>query len=343
MNEIKCPKCGEVFKVDESGFAEIVKQVRDRELEDEINKRAATLEEQKISAVKVAVLETENTFKDGMAKLESELAQLKEQVKSAETDKKLAVTVAVNDIESTFKDNTVKRESEIATLKQQLQVKEEEKALAVQVAVNAAVNAEKETHTTQVEKLNNTLKTVESERDHYKEYRAKLSTKMVGETLEQHCEIEFEKLRATAFQNAEFGKDNDASSGTKGDYIYREHDGAGNEIVSIMFEMKNEEDGSATKKKNEEFLQKLDKDRIEKKCEYAVLVSRLEADNELYNSGIVDKSHRHSKMYVIRPQFFIPMITLLRNAAMNSMQYKSELAQVRNQNIDITRPCLKNQ
>jgi len=204
------------------------------------------------------------------------------------------------------------------------------------VAVSAAVNAEKETHATQVEKLKETLKSVEAERDQYKEYRAKLSTKMVGETLELHCEIEFEKLRATAFQNAAFGKDNDASSGTKGDYIYREYDEGGNEIVSIMFEMKNEEEGSATKKKNEEFLQKLDKDRTEKKCEYAVLVSMLEADNELYNSGIVDKSHRHPKMYVIRPQFFIPMITLLRNAAMNSMQYKAELAQVRNQNIDIT-------
>jgi len=332
MNKIKCPKCGEIFKVDESGFAEIVKQVRNRELEEEINKRVAMLEEQKASAVKVAVLETENTFKDGTARLEGEITQLKEQVKSAEIDKKLAVTVAVNNAESTFKDDAAKREIEIATLEQQVKAKEEEKVLAIRVAVDA----EKETHITQIEKLKETLKSVEAERDQYKEYRARLSTKMVGETLEAHCEIEFEKLRATAFQSAEFGKDNDASSGTKGDYIYRECDEAGNEIVSIMFEMKNEEEGSASKKKNEDFLQKLDKDRTEKKCEYAVLVSMLEANSELYNSGIVDKSHRYSKMYVIRPQFFIPMITLLRNAAMSSMQYKAELARVRNQDIDIT-------
>jgi len=332
MNEIKCPECGKAFKADESGFADIVKQVRDHAFEEEISKREAIFEEQKASAIKVAVLEAENMFKDGAAKLENELAQLKEQVKSAETDKKLAV----NEAESALKGDVAKQENKIAALEQQLKAKEQEKADAIQLNVIAAVSAEKETHAAQMEKVHQELKLVEGERDRYKEYRARLSTKLVGETLEEHCEIEFEKLRAAAFQNAEFGKDNDASSGTKGDYIYRELDEAGNEIVSIMFEMKNEEETSVTKKKNEDFLQKLDKDRTEKKCEYAVLVSMLEADHELYNAGIVDKSHRHPKMYVIRPQFFIPMITLLRNTAMNAMQYKAELAHVRNQNVDIT-------
>ncbi|MDR1854147.1 MAG: DUF2130 domain-containing protein [Azoarcus sp.] len=321
MNEIICPHCKKAFKIDEAGFADILKQVRDREFEKEINERIRLLEREKDSAVKLAEANTKNELQASVAKKETEIVKLKAdkeaeisrlqaKISAAETEKKLAVSEAVNKVE--------KERSELASA---LKIKEQEKKLLE--------SSLKEKHAAE-------LKSKDEMINYYKEMKAKLSTKMLGETLEQHCEIEFNKLRATAFQNAYFEKDNDARTGSKGDYIFREEDGEGNELISIMFEMKNEADETATKHKNEDFLRELDKDRNEKKCEYAVLVSLLESDSELYNTGIVDVSHRYAKMYVIRPQFFIPMITLLRNAATNSLAYKSELALVRKQNIDIT-------
>ena len=321
MNEIICPHCKKAFKVDEAGFADILKQVRDREFDAELHERLQLFEREKQSAVDLAMATTKNELQAGraekdaaLAKLnaeqESELVRLRAQLDATETEKKLAVTEAVNRVE--------KQRDELAN---KLVSKDTEQQLLA---------------TSLKEKYEAELRTKEEMIAYYKDMKAKLSTKMVGETLEQHCETEFNKLRASAFQNAYFEKDNDARSGSKGDYIYRETDDAGNEIISIMFEMKNEGDETATKKRNEDFLRELDKDRTEKKCEYAVLVSLLEADSDLYNTGIVDVSHKHPKMYVIRPQFFIPMITLLRNAAMNTLQYKSELALVKAQNVDIT-------
>ena len=332
MNEIICPHCKKAFKIDEAGFADIVKQVRDHEFEEELVKRDALLNTEKNSAVKLAEERIKNELKDDLNKKETEiltlksekenalvvltsqkdaeLAELKAKLNSTETEKTLAVTEAVNKVEK-------ERDSLIA----EVRIKDSEK-LQIEASLKEEYSAK--------------LSAKDEIIERYKDMKAKLSTKMLGETLEQHCEIEFNKLRATGFQNAYFEKDNDASSGSKGDYIFRDFDDAGNEIISIMFEMKNESDTTATKKKNEDFLKELDKDRLEKKCEYAVLVSLLEADNELYNSGIVDMSHRFSKMYVIRPQFFIPVITMLRNAAMKSLEYKAELATIKNQNIDVT-------
>jgi hypothetical protein len=310
MNEVVCPHCKKAFKVDEAGFADILKQVRDHEFEQELLERVRLLEKDKESAVKLAEANTKNALQSEVAKKDAELAELKARLQSTETEKKLAVTEAVNSVE--------KQRDELAN---ELKGKDAEKLLL---------------ESTLKDKYETELKSKEEMIAYYKDMKAKLSTKMVGETLEQHCEIEFNKLRATAFPNAYFEKDNDARSGSKGDYIYREADDQGNEIISIMFEMKNEGDETATKKRNEDFLKELDKDRAEKKCEYAILVSLLESDSELYNSGIVDVSHRHPKTYVIRPQFFIPMITLLRNAALNSLKYKSELALVKAQNVDIT-------
>jgi hypothetical protein len=321
MNEIICPNCSKAFKVDEAGFADIIKQVRDHEFEDELRARVESFEKEKQQAVLLAEEKTKNQLQADVAKRESELASLKAskeaeiarlmaKLDNTETEKKLALTEAVNKVE--------KERDELSS---ELRRKDDEKRL-----LESSLKDKYETE----------LKSKDEMITYYKDMKAKLSTKMVGETLEQHCEIEFNKLRATAFPKAYFEKDNDASTGSKGDYIYRETDEAGNEIISIMFEMKNESSDTASKKRNEDFLRELDKDRVEKKCEYAVLVSLLEADNELYNSGIVDMSHKYPKMYVIRPQFFIPIITLLRNAAMNSMQYKSELALVKAQNVDIT-------
>lgn len=278
--------------------------------EQQLNEKVRSLEQEKESAAKLAEATAKSSNQADLAKKDTEIAELRAQLHATTTEKQLAVTEAVTKIE--------KERDELAN---NLKSKETEQQL---LASNLKDKYESE------------LKTKDEMIAYYKDMKAKLSTKMVGETLEQHCEIEFEKLRATAFQRATFGKDNDASSGSKGDYIYRETDEHGTEIISIMFEMKNENDETATKKTNENFLKELDKDRREKKCEYAILVSLLESDNELYNSGIVDKSHLYDKMYVIRPQFFIPMITLLRNAAMNSLQYKSELALVKTQNIDVT-------
>lgn len=343
MNEIICPHCKKAFKVDEAGFADILKQVRDHEFEQELLERVRLLEQEKLSAVKLAEANTKNELQADIASRDAEIADLK-----ARATAKIKELQAEGELSAARL--AAKKDAELADLKAKLQTIEAEKRLAVTEAV---VRVEKERdelaselkmkdsekkllETSLKDKYETELKTKDEMIAYYKDMKAKLSTKMVGETLEQHCETEFNKLRATGFQNAYFEKDNDARSGSKGDYIYRETDEAGNEIISIMFEMKNEGDETATKHKNEDFLKELDKDRSEKKCEYAVLVTLLESDSELYNTGIVDMSHRYDKLYVIRPQFFIPMITLLRNAAMNSLKYKSELALVKAQNIDIT-------
>lgn len=332
MNGIKCPKCGEVFKVDQAGYADILKQVRDHEFEKELRDREELYKSDKEIAVKLIEEKTKNSLKEELARKDAEVAALK-------AEKELALEKL-----------KAQKDAELSDLKSKLTAKEVENKLSVTEAVNKVEKERdelrmelttKETEKKLLEanlkdKYENELKTKDEMIAYYKDMKAKLSTKMIGETLEQHCEIEFNRIRATAFPNAYFEKDNDAKSGSKGDYIYREKDELGNEIISIMFEMKNELDESVIKKKNEDFFIELNKDRIEKKCEYAVLVSLLEADNELYNTGIVDVNHRFSKMYVIRPQFFIPMLTLLRNAALNSLKYKAELALIRNQNIDIT-------
>ncbi len=339
MNEIICPNCKKAFKVDEAGFAEILKQVRDHQFEEELINRLALADKEKESAVKLAEANIRNTLQDQISKKDKELAELRAQkeleltqklaqkdtelsmlnskVENAELEKKLAVSEATKKVE--------KERDELANL---VQMKETEKELLKKSLT--------EKYLTDLKEKDAIINHKDEEIALRKDMKLKLSTKMIGETLEQHCETEFNKLRATAFQKAYFEKDNNSKSGSKGDFIYRESDDAGNEIISIMFEMKNEGDETATKKKNDDFLKELDKDRTEKNCEYAVLVSLLEADSEYYNSGIVDVSHKYPKMYVVRPQFFIPIITLLRNAAMNSIQYKAELALVRSQNIDIT-------
>lgn len=315
MNEVKCPHCQKAFKIDEASFAAILKQVRDNEFERELHDRLEL-------AIENTEIKTKSELKDELAQKDTELAELRARIDAAETTKKLAVTEAV-----------AKVEKERDSLNNKLQSTEMEKRLAVTEAVDAL----KERYDERINDLQSDLKTAESAVALYKDMKTKLSTKMLGETLELHCEIAFEQLRSTgAFKNADFGKDNDASSGSKGDYIYREFDENGVEIISIMFEMKNEADKTATKHRNRDFFKELDKDRTEKKCEFAVLVSMLEADSELY-SGITDVSHEHPKMYVVRPQFFIPMITLLRNAAFSSLQYKTELALVKNQELDITK------
>lgn len=310
MNEIICPHCKKAFKIDEAGFADILKQVRDHQFEKELHDRLELLEKDKENAVKLAEAKTKSELQEEISKKDAELTRLQAKLESSETEKKLELSEAVSKVEK-----------ERDSLANDLKAKDTEKQLL---------------ESTLKEKFESELKSKDEMIAYYKDMKAKLSTKMVGETLEQHCEIEFNKLRATAFQNAYFEKDNDASGGTKGDYIYRESDENGNEIISIMFEMKNEGDETATKKRNEDFLAKLDEDRKKKNCEYAVLVSLLESESELYNSGIVDMSHKYPKMYVIRPQFFIPIITLLRNAALNSLKYKAELAVVKAQNIDVT-------
>lgn len=339
MNEIKCPHCGKTFKVDESSFADIIKQVRDSEFD-------KALHEQVENAVRIANLEAQNQLKEEASRKDSEIAKLLSQLKEKEDEAKLIAEQTKNALQQDLSS----KNSEIAALQSKLDAKETEKRLAVTEATNKLekerddlANKLESKDTEQKllasslkEKYESELKSKEEMIAYYKDMKAKLSTKMIGETLEQHCEYEFNRIRASAFPNAYFEKDNDTSDGTKGDYIYRETDKNGTEIISIMFEMKNEGDETATKHKNEDFLAKLDTDRKKKNCEYAVLVTLLEADSELYNGGIVDMGHKHPKMYVIRPQFFIPIITVLRNAALNSLKYKSELALVREQNIDIT-------
>ncbi len=320
MQEIKCPNCGEVFQVDESSYDSIAKQVRDKEFTKEIEERENYYAREKETAVKLAQVETTEELNKELTKKDAEIARLQAQLKSKtdsfETEKRLAINEAISEKEKEIS----KQKEKIALLNGQIETNEKTAQLKEQ---------------TLKENYEEKLKGKDEQIAYYRDLKARQSTKMVGETLEQHCEIEFNKLRATGFQNAYFEKDNDAKTGSKGDFIFREFADDGTEFVSIMFEMKNEMDETATKHKNEDFFKELDKDRNEKKCEYAVLVSLLEADNELYNTGIVDVSYKYPKMYVIRPQFFIPMITLLRNASLNALQYKQELAVIRNQNIDI--------
>lgn len=317
MKEIKCPKCAEVFQVDESGYAAIVKQVRDKEFLSEIAQRESQFEKEKENAVKLAKSETSEGLSRQISDKNIEIATLKSQIERINTEKELAVREALSE-----KEQEISRQKEqIALLNGQIEINENSSRLKQQ---------------TLKESYEEKLKGKDEQIAYYRDLKAKQSTKMVGETLEQHCEIEFNKLRATGFQNAYFEKDNDASKGSKGDFIFREMSEDGTEFISIMFEMKNEMESTAAKHKNEDFFKELDKDRNEKKCEYAVLVSLLESDSELYNTGIVDVSHKYPKMYVIRPQFFIPMITLLRNAALNSLSYKHELELIRSQNIDIS-------
>lgn len=328
MQEIKCPKCGGIFQVDEAGYAAIVKQVRDKEFTQEIQSRESQFERDKANAVQLAKLDTQKQYDEILkqkelliaelkSEKEKEISELKNKLNSFDKDKELEINKLVNNmnLELTNKNNQIDKllgEKELS--EKEFQLKEQNI---------------KNTYETE-------LKYKDEEISRLKDYKLKLSTKMVGESLEQHCEIEFNRLRATGFQKAYFDKDNDAKSGSKGDYIYRDYDQNGGEFISIMFEMKNEMDTTSTKKKNTDFLKELDKDRREKNCEYAVLVSLLEPENELYNTGIVDMSHCYPKMYVVRPQFFIPIITILRNAALNSLEYRNELAIIKAQNIDVS-------
>lgn len=346
MPEIRCPKCGEVFTVDESGYAAIVSQIKDAEFHKELCERVAQLEKSKndeLTLIKTqavaekdkSIFELNKEIENLKAKLESkgkdfeldkersmnalkqENEQLKTKIENNAQERTLAVTKALSE----KKDEIVEKEKQIILLETQLQDAAKDKQLLEQSL--------KEKYAFQLKEKDDLIA-------YYKDLKTKMSTKMVGETLEQHCEIEFNRLRATGFQNAYFEKDNDAKTGSKGDFIFRDKTDDGIEYISIMFEMKNEMDTTATKHKNEDFFKELDKDRSEKGCEYAVLVSLLEADNEFYNTGIVDVSYKYPKMYVIRPQFFIPIITLLRNAAANSIQYKRQLIEYSNQNIDVT-------
>jgi hypothetical protein len=343
MHEITCPHCGKAFKIDEAGYADILKQVRNREFESEIHERLE-------SAVELAKAKVSSELEREASKKDVEIERLKEEIKASEAAKVSAVDLAEAKAESTLKEEEANKNTEIERLKAELKLTEVATQLAVKEAVNAvekerddlARNLEaKATEQKLLESVTKEahkaeLKSKDEQIAYYKDLKSKLSTKMVGETLEQHCEIEFNRLRATGFPRAYFEKDSDVRGGSKGDYIFRDSSESDAEFISIMFEMKNESDETATKKKNEDFLKELDKDREEKGCEYAVLVSLLEPDSELYNTGIVDVSHRFPKMYVVRPQFFIPIITLLRNAAQNTLTYKTELARVREQNIDIT-------
>jgi hypothetical protein len=321
MNKIVCPNCKTAFDMDEAGFADILKQVRDEEFSTELAKREQSFTAEKESAVALATATLKNelqtdlatkeaTLQSSLAQKEAELVALKSVIDNADLQKQLAVTEAVNLVEK-------ERDGLTAELRNK-----EHEGQVLAASMKDKYESEIQLKDEAIERL--------------KDMKLKLSTKMVGETLELHCETEFNRLRSTGFQNAYFEKDNDAAGGNKGDYIYKEHDEQGTEITSIMFEMKNEQDATAAKNRNEDFLKKLDKDRTDKGCEYAILVSLLEADNEWYNTGIVDMSHKYPKMYVVRPQFFVPIITLLRNAALGSLQYKQELALVKNQNIDIT-------
>lgn len=324
MQEIKCPNCGEVFVVDESGYAQIVQQVRDKEFDKELRRREEELAGKQESELRLLRLEQKQEYDAALAKKETELqkrdqliARLQAQISGTETEKKLAVAEVVSEKDRELSEKT----TEITALKSQLANKATENELKEQALQK---------------QYEEKLKMKDEQIEYYKDFKARQSTKMIGESLEQHCLNQFNALRMTAFPNAYFEKDNDARTGSKGDFIFREA-ADGVEFISIMFEMKNEMDETATKHKNEDFLKELDKDRREKKCEYAVLVSLLEIDNELYNNGIVDMSYRYEKMYVIRPQFFIPMITLLRNAALNSLQYRRELELARHQQVDILR------
>ena len=325
MAELKCPKCGTTFKVDDTSYADILNQVRNHEFEAELEKRLEQSLRSEKQSPQAEIAELKAKFEQTSTELKAKLAQNKTEFEAklaqSKTEQELAVARATAPIE---------RERD--SLKNSLVAAQNEAKLNLETANSRAKLSE----AALITKYESALKLKEEENERLKDLKSKLSTKMVGETLEQHCQTEFNRIRTAAFPHAYFEKDNDARTGSKGDYIFRELDEAGNEIVSIMFEMKNENETTATKHKNEDFFKELDKDRREKNCEYAILVSLLESDSELYNTGIVDVSYRYEKMYVIRPQFFIPIITLLRNAALSSLQYKQELAVVRSQNIDIT-------
>ena len=346
MHQIKCPHCSKEFTIDEASYADILNQVRTKEFNDEIHEKLDQIKSQHQSELALIEEKANNTLDKKIAEKEKELSELNNKIANFANEKELLK----KDTEKAMLDQIAEKEKRITELSAKMQALESDKKLEL-IEANSTKEKEiadlksklqlqeKETELEKSsikEKYEIEIKQKEETIAFYKDFKAKQSTKMVGESLEQHCEIEFNRLRMTAFQNAEFGKDNDAKTGSKGDYIYREYDENGTEIISIMFEMKNEGDETATKKKNEHFFKELDKDRNEKKCEYAILVTMLEADNELYNNGIVDVSYAYDKMYVIRPQFFIPIITLLRNAAMNSLKYKQEVALMREQNIDIT-------
>ena len=357
MQEIKCPKCGEVFQVDESGYAAIVRQVRDKEFQKELSERKAQYLSEKENAVLLAQTQTRQELAEEISRLQAKLAAAESARQLAEADARSRQEKLLSEQEKALS----QKDAQISLLNAKITSVQEtaDKDIALAVSKAAAQkekqinemdrqiydltgrieHAKQETRLREQnikEQYEERLRMKDEEIAYYKDFKARQSTKMIGESLEQHCETEFNKLRATGFQNAYFEKDNDARTGSKGDYIYKETDPDGIEFISIMFEMKNEMNQTATKHKNEDFLKELDKDRNEKKCEYAVLVSLLEPDNDYYNTGIVDMSYRYEKMYVIRPQFFIPMISLLRNAAANSLKYKKELALIQNQNIDIT-------
>lgn len=361
MHEVKCPHCGEAFTINEAAYADIVTQIRDGEFEKALHERLKLAEDEKKAAIELAEIKVTRELEKEQAAKTAEIERLKASLEASDVSTRLAVVEAVNTLAkerdaelSALEKVAGGKDAELERLKAELKSADVVSQLAIREALNTVEKERdnfardlalsrseqklrestlREQHGTEVRLLNETISS-------YKDFKARLSTKMVGETLEQHCEIEFERLRAAGFQNATFGKDNDASSGSKGDYIFREvavsNDGQATEFISIMFEMKNESDATATKKKNEDFMKELDKDRTQKGCEYAVLVSMLEPENELYNGGIVDVSHRFPKMYVVRPQFFIPIITLLRNAAASTVVVKAELARVREQNLDIT-------
>ncbi|MBS1985961.1 MAG: DUF2130 domain-containing protein [Bdellovibrionales bacterium] len=379
MHEIICPHCGKAFKIDEAGYADILKQVRDSDFEKQLHERLELAEQDKRNAVELAQAKITSELQKTASAKDAEIQELKAKLDAGEVARQLAVTQALSAVEkerdtlanelervkhdkltasklaeakhlSELQKAAAAKEAEIQELKAKLDASNIAQKLAITEAVSAVEKerdelqsglkrAELEKHLAEKslkERYETQIKDRDDAIERLRDMKARLSTKMVGETLEQHCETEFNRIRATAFPRAYFEKDNDSRTGSKGDYIFRDLDETDTEIVSIMFEMKNESDETATKKKNEDFLKELDKDRTEKGCEYAVLVSLLEPDSELYNSGIVDMFHRYPKMYIVRPQFFIPIITLLRNAAMNSLKYKSELALMKAQNIDIT-------
>ena len=380
MHDIICPHCSKAFKIDEAGYADILKQVRDGAFEQQLHERLELAEQDKRNAVELAQAKAASEMQKSAVAKDSEIQALKAKLDAGEVARKLAVTEAMSDVQkerdalanelaqarrdklaatelaeaklaSGLQNAAATKDAEIQGLKAKLDATELAQKLAITEALNgvqrerdelknglARAELEKQLAEQSLkDKYQTQIKDRDDQIERLRDLKARLSTKMVGETLEQHCEIEFNRIRAAAFQRAHFEKDNDARTGSKGDYIFRDSDESGNEIVSIMFEMKNESDETATKKRNDDFLKELDKDRTEKGCEYAVLVSLIEPESELYNSGIVDVSHRYPKMYVVRPQFFVPLITLLRNAALNAMKYKSELALVRSQNVDITK------
>ena len=362
MNEIKCPHCGEMFTIDEAGFAAILKQVRDAEFDKEVRRHEQLMASEKQQAVQLAVAEALAKAQGDAAQKEARIAELEARLQAEQRERESQQRLAHAERERALADAAAAKDARIVELEQRVEaqgrafeaekklaveqarsaLERERDALAAQVALKDAEksrceSALKEQLAIELKAKDDIIAYKDGEIERYKDMKARLSTKMVGESLEQHCETEFNKLRATAFPRAYFEKDNDASEGSKGDFIFRECDEEGNEIVSIMFEMKNESDDSSHRHKNEDFFKKLDADRRKKGCEYAVLVTLLEPESELYNQGIVDVSYRFEKMYAIRPQFFLPMISILRNAALNSMAYKAELAVVRNQNIDITK------